>query len=83
MVPLLVAGFAGVVLLFQGTAGVVLGAALIAVAVLGLFALSAVFSAVASYARAMIYRYATGRPVPGIPAEAFAGVFMPKRGRRR
>ena len=83
VVPVLVAGFVGVVLLFQGTAGVVLGVLILAVAVLGLFALSAVFSAIASYARAMIYRYATGRPVPGIPAEAFAGVFMPKRGRRR
>jgi hypothetical protein len=51
--------------------------------VLGLFAASAVFSAIASYARAMVYRYATGRPVPGIPAAAFAGVFTPRRGRRR
>ncbi|MGE5288082.1 MAG: DUF6159 family protein [Micromonosporaceae bacterium] len=82
ILPLLAAGVIGVTLLFLGTAGAVLGALLIAIAVLGLFAMSAVFSAISSYARAMIYRYATGRPVPGIPAEAFAGVFTPKRGRR-
>jgi hypothetical protein len=82
VLPVLIAGILGAAILFAGSAGAAAGVVLIAVAVLALFALSAVFSAVMSYARAMIYRYATGRPVPGIPAEAFSGAFMPKRGRR-
>ncbi|MDT4934775.1 MAG: hypothetical protein QOK11_2667 [Pseudonocardiales bacterium] len=82
--PALIVGVIGFAALFSGTtAGVVVGMVLIAAAVLALFVLGAVFNAVFSYARAMIYRYATGRPVPGIPHAAFAGAFAPKRRRRR
>ena len=42
-----------------------------------------VFAAIGSYARALIYRYANGRPVPGIDPMLFAGVFQPKKGIRR
>ncbi|MEP6599939.1 MAG: hypothetical protein ABJB98_10900 [Actinomycetota bacterium] len=41
------------------------------------------FSAISSYARAVIYRYATGRPTPGVDPQLFAGVFRQKRSRRR
>jgi len=73
----LVVGFVAVV--SGSTVGIAVGIVLIVAAVLSLFALGAVFSAIYSYARAMIYRYATGRPVPGISAEVLAGAFMPKK----
>ena len=41
-------------------------------------ALAVVFSAIAAYARALVYRYAVGQPTPGIPTELFAGVFRRK-----
>lgn len=46
-----------------------------------MLAAGVVFSAISGYARALIYRYAVGRPVPGVDAALFAGVFQP-RGRR-
>lgn len=66
----LVAAF-GVVVLVTGTsrhqiAGVLLGALIVVLAVAGLFLASAVWSAVGAYLRAMLYRYATGQPIPGI-----------------
>lgn len=81
----LLMGIPGAVLLFTSTTttGVALGAALLGLDLLALFVLGAFASAVYSYARTMIYRYATGRPVPGIPPAAFAGVFLTKRKRRR
>ena len=50
---------------------------LILVGVSRFLVLSMVFSAISTYARAMIYRYATGRPVPGVDPQLFAGVFRP------
>ena len=83
MLPMLIAAFIGVFLLVSGsTAGFAAGVVVVGVAVLPLFALGAVFGAISSYARAMIYRYAPGQPVPGIPAQAFSGVFVPRRSRR-
>jgi len=66
----LVAAF-GVVVLVTGTsrhqsAGVLLGAVIVVLAVAGLFLASAVWSAVGAYLRTMLYRYATGQPIPGI-----------------
>jgi hypothetical protein len=76
--------FIGVVIVAGGSAGaIVVGGALIVVAVVAFLALAMVFSAIGSYARALIYRYATGRPVPGIDPYLFTGVFRPKRSRRR
>lgn len=46
-----------------------------------MLAAGVVFSAISGYARALIYRYAVGRPVPGVDAALFSGVFQP-RGRR-
>jgi hypothetical protein len=70
--------------LANGTsAGVVVGVLLLSIGLLALVGLSLVFSAITSYARAMIYRYATGQPVPGIDPHLFTGVFRQKRSRRR
>jgi hypothetical protein len=63
--------------------GLAVGILLIVVGVAALIALAMVFSAISTYARALIYRYATGRPVPGIDPAVFAGVFQPRRSRRR
>ncbi len=59
-----------------------IGGLLIVAGVAGFLAVAMVFSAISTYARALIYRYATGRPVPGIDPQLFAGVFRQKRGRR-
>ena len=67
----------------SNTGGIATG---IAVAVIGFFALvglGAVLGAVGTYARAMIYRWTTGRPVPGIDAALFTGAFAARRGRGR
>jgi len=83
MVPILV-GVVGVFSIASGsTAGVALGVVLIIAAAAGFLVLAMVFAAIGSYARALIYRYACGRPVPGIDPMLFAGVFQPKRRRRR
>lgn len=58
-----------------------LGILLIVIGAAGLAVLLTLFSAVTTYARAMIYRYATGRPVPGIRPELLAGAFVAKRRR--
>jgi hypothetical protein len=74
----------GVVALVSGSsAGVAIGIVLVVVGAIGLIGLGMVFSAISTYARALIYRYATGRPVPGIDPQLLAGAFQPKRGRGR
>lgn len=70
----LVAAF-GVVVLVSGTSrhqsvGVLIGALIVVLAVAGLFLASAVWSAVGAYLRTVLYRYATGQPIPGIDARA-------------
>lgn len=73
----------GVVAITSGTgAGVAVGSILVVVGVVAVAALAIIFSAISTYARTLIYRYATGRSVPGIDATLFAGVFRQKRGRR-
>ncbi len=73
----------GIVIVTSGTTvGVAVGLLLIVIAVIALLVLTMVFSAISTYARALIYRYATGRPVPGIDPHLFAGAFAPKRSRR-
>ncbi len=62
--------------------GIGIGVVLILAGVIALLGLSMVFSAIATYARAMIYRYATGRPIPGIDPRLMAGAFAPRRARR-
>jgi hypothetical protein len=73
----------GIVAVASGsTVGIVLGVVLILLGVAAILVLGMVFSAISTYARAMIYRYATGRPVPGVDPQLFAGVFRAKRSRR-
>jgi len=65
-----VAGF-GVVVLLTGVSrhqamGLVLGGILVAAGVVGLFVASAFQQALGAYLRTVLYRYASGRPVPGI-----------------
>jgi Family of unknown function (DUF6159) len=74
----------GLIVAVSGShAALAVGTALIIVGMAGLIALAMVFSAISTYARALIYRFATGRPVPGIDPALFAGVFRPRRSRRR
>ena len=65
-----VGGF-GVVVLLTGVSrhqamGLVLGGILVLAAVIGLFVASAFQQALSAYLRTVLYRYASGRPVPGI-----------------
>ena len=83
LVPVIV-GIVGVAAIASGSAvGTAIGALLVLAAVAGFLGLVMVFAAIGSYARALIYRYANGRPVPGIDPMLFAGVFQPKKGIRR
>jgi hypothetical protein len=82
-VPAIAIVLIGVIAFASGSsAGIAVGVVLIVAGVAALLALSMFFSAISSYARALIYRYATGRPVPGVDARLLAGAFQPKRGRR-
>ncbi|MCW2497503.1 DUF6159 family protein [Jatrophihabitans sp.] len=78
--------FVGVMFLFAAN-GVVpalaVGAVLIVAGVLGFVGMSAIFGAITVYARALIYRYATGQPVPGLHPSLFAGAFVQKKRRWR
>ena len=81
-VPVLVA-IVGIAAISTGsTVAVVIGTVFVIAAVVGFLGLAMVFAAIGSYARALIYRYASGRPVPGIDPALFAGVFQPKKRRR-
>ena len=62
---------------------VAIGVVLVVAAVAAFLALMMVMSAVGGYARALIYRYASGRPVPGIDPALFTGVFQPKKRSQR
>jgi hypothetical protein len=57
------------------------GAVLALVGGATMLAAGVVFSAISGYARALIYRYAVGQPVPGVEPSLFSGVFQPRRGR--
>jgi hypothetical protein len=76
LVPMIVL-FAGVITLLAGPLAV--GAFLVVVGALALIGFGIVLGAISTYARTLIYRYATGRPVPGIEPALFAGAFRPKR----
>lgn len=65
---------AGMTVLSQGDTGT--GGALIAVALIGMGVLGVVTSAVTGYFRVALYRYATGKPVPGVAPELLAGAFV-------
>lgn len=83
LVPVII-GVIGVAAIASGSSGsVAIGVVLLLVAVVAFLALAMVFSAIGSYARALIYRYATGRPVPGIDPTLFSGVFLTKKRVRR
>jgi hypothetical protein len=76
-IALLVVGI--VVIAGGGDTRLIVGSVLVAVAVIAMIVLGTVFSAITAYARALIYRYATGRPTPGIDPQLFAGAFRPKK----
>jgi hypothetical protein len=63
--------------------GIAAGGLIAVVGFLAIVGLGAVLGAVGTYARAMIYRWTTGRPVPGIDPALFAGAFAARRGRGR
>lgn len=82
MLPILLAFVIGVVAVLSGsTAGIVIGAGLLLLAVVALLAAGMASSAITAYARALIYRYATGQAVPGIDPTLFAGAFTIKKRR--
>lgn len=84
LVPAIAVVVIGVVAFVSGsTVGVTAGILLILAGVVAVLVLCTIFSAISTYARALIYRYATGRTVPGIDPQLFAGVFRQKRSRRR
>jgi hypothetical protein len=71
----------GVVMVVSGSqdgSGVtfeIIGAALVVAGGLGFFVISAVYSAVSVYLRTVLYRYATGRPTPGIDPAALPPIY--------
>jgi hypothetical protein len=80
-IPLLLVMFMGIGILIAGPVAV--GVIVLVIDAASLVILLSLVSAVTMYARAMIYRYATEQPVPGIPNNLFAGAFAPRRRRRR
>lgn len=87
IVPIVVT-IVGVVVLVNGAdnssgGGIAAGLLVAVIGFLALVGLGAVLGAVGTYARALIYRWTTGRPVPGIDPALFAGAFQARRGRRR
>jgi Family of unknown function (DUF6159) len=79
LAPFFVAVIAAIGIVNGSTATIVVGLVVIAVGLTLSIAVALVFAAVSTYARALIYRYATGRPVPGIDPPTFTGVFRPRR----
>ena len=51
------------------------GVPIAVIGAIALFLLGSVFGAISTYARGLIYRWSTGRPVPGIDPALFAGAF--------
>ena len=78
-IPLMIVAVAGVVAALGGSLPI--GILLAIVGVGGLVALGSLTTAVTTYARALIYRYATQQPVPGVPNALLAGTFVAKRRR--
>jgi hypothetical protein len=83
LVPVFVGGIGAIAISDGSSVATSVGILLIVAAVAAFIALAMVFAAIGSYARALIYRYATNRPVPGIDPALFAGVFQPKKRLRR
>lgn len=82
VIPAMIVLAIGFGLLVGGnTADRTLGAVLALAGGVTLLAVAVVASAVSGYARALIYRYAVGKPVPGVDAALFAGVFQPRQRR--
>jgi hypothetical protein len=80
----IVVGVVGAMAVASGsTGGEAIGIVMLLAAVAGFLAMAMVFAAIGGYARALIYRYASGQPVPGIDPALFSGVFQPKRRSRR
>lgn len=74
--------FVGLALVMPGTDSQrSLGIVILAISIVALFALGAVFAAVSTYSRALIYRYATGLAVPGVEPEVFGGAFVARKRR--
>jgi hypothetical protein len=81
MVGVVVAGIFVTVVAFA--LGLVPGFVVGALALLVVIGMSAVFGAVGTYARTLLYRYAVGMPVPGVAPALLAGGLVPRRRRRR
>ena len=76
-IPAMIVLVIGVSLLIGGnTANRTVGAVLALAGGATLLAVTVVASAISGYARALIYRYAVGQPVPGVDAALFTGVFQ-------
>ena len=65
------------------TGTIAIGAVIAGIGFFALIVIASALSAVNTYAYAVIYRWTTGRPVPGIDPALFAGAFTARRGRRR
>ncbi|HZZ98032.1 MAG TPA: DUF6159 family protein [Jatrophihabitantaceae bacterium] len=70
-------GITAVVMAFS--AGPAFGIAAAVVVCVAMILIGSILSAVFSYAQALIYRYATGRPVPGVAPVMLAAAFAKKR----
>lgn len=73
--PVLAVVALGVFLLGQGSVGIATGVVLLVLGVVAMVILAMVFSAVGGYARALIYRYATGQATPGVEPRLLAAAF--------
>jgi hypothetical protein len=82
-IPAMIVFGIGFAVLVDGGSARALGALLAIAGFATMLAAGVVFSAVSGYARALIYRYAVGQPVPGVDAALFAGVFQPRSRRGR
>lgn len=83
LIALVVGVIAGVGLAAAGNGPArYLGLLLAAVCIVGFIALTIVFSAITTYARALIYRHAAGLSTQGVPDAVFAGAFVEKKKRR-
>jgi hypothetical protein len=68
----------GAMICFGGGPFLVAGISVLAIGVVGLVVLGSIVGAVGTYARALIYRYSVGLPIPGIDTQLLEGAFSKK-----
>jgi hypothetical protein len=82
-IGLIVAFIVGIAMIVSSSAlGEAVGIVVVAASIVAFIGLATVCGAISTYARAMIYRYSVGRPVPGVSPSLFAGAFAHRGGRR-